>query len=310
MKIAIVGSRGFIGQHLTRHLLTQTSHSLVLVSRKSSPSPAGDERAVTRVGSLLEPISLATALADAEVVVNLASPVDAAPTVWARNLVAALRNSPARRVVHCSTAVVVGRTPDVFIHEATPARPVTTYERKKLEAERELLTHLPPQVALVIARPTVVFGAGGQNLVSLATSLVRRQVVRDLLRRVLFGDRHMHLVPVGTVARALGFMVDRELRPGSVLQIAADEDPENRYRAVERRLRIGLGLSPAPEAGLVLPPAILHTALRLRGRSDTDPRRRYSSSALQTLGFSGGEPVGDAVETFARWLVSRAGAPS
>ena len=308
VKLAIIGSRGFIGQHLTQHLLGETSHSLILVSRRQA-SPAHAERAVTRVADLLDSRSVTDAVADADVVINLASPSDAPPAVWAGALAGALGATGARRLVHCSTAVLVGTTPDAFVDETTIPRPLTTYERAKLEAEKQLAVDLPAHVGLVVARPTVVFGAGGHNLVSLAAGLMRRDAFRDLLRRALFGDRPMHLVPVGTVARALAFMVDRDLPSRSVLQIAADDDRDNTYRAVECRLRTGLGLEPPPQRSVVLPSAVLHTALRLRGRSDFHPQRRYSSGALRALGFTGGESVGDAVEEFGKWFAEQGKRP-
>lgn len=305
MKVAIIGSRGFIGQHLTRHLLNETAHSLVLVNRTPAKVTGDHNRVVSRIADLTNSRSLTPTLEQADVVVNLAWPDDAAPSVWTAALAGALRSSGAKRLLHCSTAVVVGRSPDATIDETTVPRPVTAYERGKLEAETRLRDHLAGGTPLVIARPTVVFGAGGQNLVSLARALMRKQPVTDFARRALFGDRPMHLVPVGTVVRALVFLLDRDLPPHSVFQIAADDQPDNTYRGVERRLRIGLGLKEA-SSGIVLPPWILQTGLRLRGRSDTNPRRRYSAAALRACDFSGAEPVGAAIEDFGRWFARTA----
>lgn len=302
MRVAIVGSRGFIGQHLVAQLLADGAHTLVHVNRTLAAETDAGPRVTARTANVLDAASLLPALADAEVVINLAWPSNSSPESWTRNLAKAVQASGARQIIHCSTAVVAGRTTHARVNEHTPPLPTTGYERAKLQAEKQLSEQLAGHVPLIIARPTVVFGPGGQNLVSLAQALRRGSTSRDLVRRALFWDRPMHLIPVATVAGALAFLIGRQMHSPTVVQIAADDDPENTYLAVEKRLRAGLQLPSGAVPRLALPSALLRLALRLRGRSDADPRRRYAGDALTGLGFEGHEPVGPAVERFGRWM--------
>ena len=91
---------------------------------------------------------------------------------------------------------------------------------------------------------------------------------------------------------------------GDVYLIAADDDPDNRFPRVEAMLRESLGL-PGRRFPLVpLPQVILATLLRLRGRSETNLRRAYSSDRLQKTGFTSTESVASAVRSFGLSLAS------
>lgn len=302
MIVAVVGGTGFIGQHLVTHLLAE-SHEVVVVARRPAPTAtAGRPRLELRHADVADPLTLTAALAGADVVVNLTAP-DGDAAAWCEPLAAAVLAAGARPLVHCSTAVVVGRTDARVVVETTPAAPVTPYERRKLDAERRLTGLLAGRAPLTIARPTAVFGAGGENLVSLATSLRDGGRLSVTARRLLFGNRIMHVVPVGTVARALAFLAMRPSAAGvEVFQVSADDDREQGYRAIETRLAAGLGVALPPWPPITLPAAALSGMLALRGRSDTNPHRRYSGAALAAAGFTADEPVGPAVEAFGRWF--------
>ncbi len=301
MTYAVIGASGFIGQHLVSHLVETTSAEVIAVSRRASGT-GSHPRVTWRAADLADAASLTAALADADVVINLAWP--AGPPSWSEDLARAVLAGKGRCLVHCSTAVVVGAAAEPTITERTVPLPRTPYEHVKLGVEERLANALKGRASLTIARPAVVFGRGGQNLVSLAHSLRSGGVAAITARRMLFGRRPMHLVPVETVARAMAFLAARRPAPdaAAIYQIAADADPENHYRAVEARLARGMGLDLPSWPPVTLPSAALTLALRLRGRSDTSSRRRYSSEALEAAGFTGGIPVGDAVEAFGRSL--------
>lgn len=307
MTIAIIGAAGFIGKHLVTHLLASGVTQLVLVSRRHPDGRSADDpRLAYRRADLADVTSLTAALTEADVVVNLAWPGGSTvPTIWCEALARAVLARDARHLVHCSTAVVVGRTPARVVTEGTAPRPVMAYERQKWQAEQLLTSHLRGRAPLTVARPTAVFGPGGYNLVALADALRRGGAVRGALRRMLFGDRAMHLVPVGTVVRALRFLASRTpTADGALFHVAADEDPENTYRCVEGRLTTGLGIPQAAWPPLTLPATVLSMALRARGRSDTSADRCYSGVALRAAGFVDACPVGTAVEDFGRWYAA------
>jgi nucleoside-diphosphate-sugar epimerase len=308
MTIAIIGAQGFIGRHVVSHLLAHGVGRLVLLSRHppSTTAAAGVPGTVWRRADLTDEIALTDALVDADVIVNLAWPGEAAdPEVWCGALAGAVLAREGRHLVHCSTAVVAGRTRARVVVESTPPHPVTPYERQKLRAEEVLTTRLGGRAPLTVARPTAVFGPGGRNLLALADALRRDDVARATVRRMLFGDRAMHLVPVETVAEALHMLATHAPPTEPVtLHVAADDDPENTYRCVERRLAAGLGLAQTGWPPFTLPSAVLSLALRARRRSDTSAHRHYSGEALRAAGFVTTCAVGPAVERYGQWLAS------
>jgi nucleoside-diphosphate-sugar epimerase len=304
MKVAITGASGFVGTHLSAHLLAHTAHEVIGISRQVVSPRSHEPRIQWRQADLNDVAAMVAALADVDVVVNLAWPAGGVEQ-WPGNLAEATRLSGASRLVHTSTAVVAGRTADAVVTEATVPRPATAYEQAKLAVEQTLTRKLGSCTQVSIVRPTAIFGPHGRNLAALAASLLSNRPMTNACRRMLFGSRQMHLVPVTTVVRAYAFLIDREQPLPPVLHVSADEDAENTFATVERRLLKGLGHE-APLRLPSLPQPVLSAVLRMRGRSDSNPGRRYSGALLTGLGFRGGEAVGPAVEAFGRWYADGA----
>jgi nucleoside-diphosphate-sugar epimerase len=89
-------------------------------------------------GDLREPESLRGFLEQGCTVVNLVylRDVGEGENIAAiTNLLEACKSANMRRLVHCSTADVVGRVLDNLVTESTPCRPVTEYGITKLKME-------------------------------------------------------------------------------------------------------------------------------------------------------------------------------
>ena len=80
------------------------------------------------------------------------------------NLVHACRRKKVSRLVHCSTALVVGKNPSSIVSHDTNCLPVTTYEKTKYQMESLLLDAINDDFNIYIIRPTLVVGPSGQNL--------------------------------------------------------------------------------------------------------------------------------------------------
>ena len=192
----------------------------------------------------------------------------------------------AKRLLHCSTISVFGRSAGGVIDEKTACNPIDSYGRHKLAIERVLQDSVNDRFDFGILRPSAVFGTDGQALKSLCMSLSRHSNIRNYVRSSLFGHRKMHLVPVENVVAALNFLCDIDrLLQGDVFIVSADSDPENNFRSVERMLMEELEVSDYPLPPLPMPSLVLRTLLRLRGRSEIDPCCTYSSAKLLEWGF-------------------------
>jgi nucleoside-diphosphate-sugar epimerase len=210
-----------------------------------------------------------------------------------------------RRLIHISTAVVAGRCPEDEVNENTLCRPVTSYEKVKLEIERTLLERLAGHCGVTVLRPTEIFGAGGAGLVRLATQVCQAApIVR--LKCAMFGRRRLHVIFVDNVAAAIKFMVyaDKSV-DGECYLVSDDEADQNTYVGVVRLLAENFGTPNLPCNGLELPPAVLTGILRLTGRSDANPRRVYRCDKLLRTGFQKPIPFAEGIRRFADWFKSR-----
>ncbi|MBV6824258.1 NAD(P)-dependent oxidoreductase [Pseudomonas sp. PD9R] len=284
--ICLTGAFGFIGQHLLPMLIGQGVTVRILTRNVGRNAVEGVE---THVGDLFDPISLGAFLADARLLINLAHPSgqlsDERYSEGIGNLAKAAKQAGVHRVLHISTAMVVGVPPQRVVSESTTEHPVTDYERQKLNAEKIFHRELHGIADLGILRPTAVFGRGGQNLLKLAGTIAGNSFFSRRLFRFIHGQRHMHLVSVNEVVAAIVFLAFGK-RPleGNVFLISADDEPTNHYQAVDSILGAVLG-KPMPDSGLCLPATVLKTLLKLVGRSQADPRLIYDAGKLYSWGF-------------------------
>lgn len=204
------------------------------------------------------------------------------------------------RLVHVSTAVVVGLTTEKWVTETTPCRPANEYQWTKLEIEAQLASLTEGRVPLVVLRPTAIFGWGGANLRKLIHDLQGGSTVRNYLRSSVYGRRAMNLVPVETVAAAIEFALRSPTVQEGLYLVAEDEAPENSFRELERLLRAELGI---PDYR-VLPPSLplwcLEALLKITGRLVLRPTTRFSSSRLRAAGFVPPLSLTEALERYAR----------
>lgn len=300
--IAVTGATGFIGSHLLNSLL-QHSHNRVRALARHIPGSAPQtEQLQWIIGGLDDRAALETLLVPGCVLVHLAYPVqwnDQAHLDATRQLAETSARRGVSRVVHCSTATVVGRVADTRVSERTRANPYTRYEINKLAIENLWLDYAKG-FDLVIARPTAVFGPGGKNLLKLANALLygNRQV--NYLRSCLYADRQMNLVAVENVVTALELMIGREMPfGGKTFNISDDDDPLNRFCDVELLLMRALGLRYYDMPPVKMPRFILKGLLRAVGVSSLNPDRRYDSSELHNIGWSRACGLEEGVARFA-----------
>jgi nucleoside-diphosphate-sugar epimerase len=258
-------------------------------------------------GELDDPACLQQLIAPGGCVVHLAFPAGWAPErhlAAAEALASAAVGVGTTRVVHCSTAVVVGGSPPTRIDEHTPCRPVAEYERLKLDIERVLCrVLLSGAVPLVILRPTAVIGPGGWNLRKLARELTAGSRMMSYVRACLQGRRKMNLVCVDNVVEALLFLLNRQhASPCDIFLVSDDDDPMNNYYDVRIALMGHLGVRTSVVPVVPLPPFVASALLRLHGRSCANPMRVFDASKLVEAGYHRTSTLADEVDRFARWF--------
>ena len=160
------------------------------------------------------------------------------------NIVEACVYSKISRLIHCSTASVVGDNDARYINEATKCRPKTNYEKVKMEIEKIVTNTLSKGIDIAILRPTAIVGYGGKNLKKLANSLICGNKLINYLRRCFYGKMPLHLVPVNNVVSVLlNLSTQKNYLNGRIFIVSLDEDINNNFCDVEKILLNELGMT-------------------------------------------------------------------
>ena len=311
--IAIIGASGYIGRHLVARLrcLSEVQVRAFCRSRQQGLDifRSGDNNLEIIEGSLDCPESLRNLLEPDCTVINLAYLWDAGENeniAATSNLLKACRAANVRRLIHCSTADVAGRTRDNPITEDSACQPVSKYSIVKYEVESAILNAAHDDFDIAILRPTAVFGPGGRNLKRLAANLVAGNRLLNYLKSCLFGSRRMNLVHVANVVAAILFLIDRqEDIDGEVFIVSDDYAIANNFAEVERTLMHLLDCSDYALPRIPLPQWILSLLLRLLGRNNINPSCNYAQNKLQNLGFKRPVIFEDGLMEYANWYRSR-----
>jgi nucleoside-diphosphate-sugar epimerase len=256
-------------------------------------------------GDLLKPDTLGDFLIHGSTVINLAylnrPPIrDNLDAV--ENLIEKCLEARIQRLVHCSTAVVVGGVRNDVITEETLCEPVSEYETTKLQIEELLKAKVRDHFELAILRPTAVFGPGGKNLLKLAGDLTAGRGLLNYWKSCLYGSRRMNLVYVDNVVSALLFLAFKAQKMnGDTFIISDDEHAMNNYRDIETYLIKEFGRRDYPLPRILLPRFLLPCILRLAGRSNSNPHRIYRSEKIQSLGFQKKTSFETGLSSFAGW---------
>ncbi len=193
MKAAVTGASGFIGRHLVRRLVAEGWDVRLLVHRRSWAWP---ESCRIAEGDITDPASLRGVLSGADTVFHLAAALGASTlgrkgferinVLGTVNLLQEARSAGVRRVVHFSSAGVLGRVqPGEVADENTPCRPQDVYDRTKLEGERRALEEAAAGRDVVVVRPGWVYGPEDRRTLKLIRPIARRRFLLVTRGRVL-----------------------------------------------------------------------------------------------------------------------------
>lgn len=259
-------------------------------------------------GDLSEPESLHGFLECDCTVINLAYLWGASEAVNLEamaNLLDACKAAGIRRLIHCSTAAVVGRATDDLITEDTPCHPVTEYGVTKLRVEQAIMAAARGYFDVAILRPTSVFGPGGSPLKKLAGDLVSGSRLGNYLKSCLFDKRRMNLVSVANVVGAIIFIMCRdEDFCGEIFIVSDDDSPANNFSDVEKFLMSELRTNTYAIPRIPLPLWLLGFLLGAMGRNNINPYCNYNSEKLLSLGFKRVVTFEAALAEYAAWYRS------
>ncbi len=190
MRLLFTGATGFLGR-ATLPALAAAGHEVVVLSR----APRQDLDAEVVVGDVLDPATLAPALAGCEAVIHAAGKVSHAPAdaamLWrlhvqgTDNVLDAAKAAGVRRVVYISTSGTIAVSDDgKHARDESAPSPLPLigawpYYRSKLLAEQAALSRSCDDFAVVSLNPSLLLGPG-DTLDGQSTAPVRRFLDGDV----------------------------------------------------------------------------------------------------------------------------------
>jgi nucleoside-diphosphate-sugar epimerase len=286
--LAITGATGFLGRHLVSECILQDRFKLRLLTRH--PYEIGhlsSNKVAICEGDLLKPESFRDFLQPDSTLMHLAFKGNAwnANIEAIYNLIKAVKQSGVKRVVHCSTALVIGFRANGVVTEETRPAPKGEYQETKYQIENILLAELPPSVELAILRPTEIIGPGGQGLQSLVKRLQNGGSYKTLFYHFILKSRLLNYVSVYNVVAALILLATSPIKQMSeIYNISDDDDADNNYAAVERIINSSLDQKHANSFDIGLPRSFLSLLFKLLP-SLSPPNRVYSHSKIASMGY-------------------------
>jgi len=286
--LAITGSSGFLGRHLISRCLAQGGFKLKLLLRdRNKYNSLLSENVAISEGDLLTPGNLGGFLEANSILIHLAYIHNdpAANIKAALNLAAAAKQAGVKRVVHCSSAVVVGFKTKGVVTEDTLPLPEGKYQETKYRIEEILRNGLALDVELAILRPTEIIGPGGQGMQRMIRRLRCGKSFKNFVYHSILKYRRCNYVSVYNVIAALLLLASTPVKQtGQIYNISDDNDPDNNYAAVERIINLSFKHEVKYALDFGLPRPLLASLFRLLW-SHSPADRIYAHDKISALGY-------------------------
>lgn len=302
--LVILGAAGFLGKTIIKCASNERLPIKAIVRKKTTETAINNEGVSWHELDLLTPGTLDKVIEMGDIVINTVYiPTDNKKDnlLLIDNVLTSCIKKKAKRIIHCSTADVVGTVKDINIDESTICNPLTPYEQVKFDIEQHITNSPLENIETIIVRPSAIVGAGGKNLAKLAGSLMHGNKLVNYLRASVFRKRKMHLVSAHNVAAAILHLSSlQNVLSGSTYFISSDDDPDNNFLSIEKILLQALGLKNRKIPLLPIPSFFLSTLLVLKKRSGVNLARTYKSKKLLNTNFTPIDSLHNAVSQFAK----------
>lgn len=204
-KILVTGGTGFIGGHLVKRL-SKEGYQVKILSRQGSPDIfVSNSNVSVEIGDVTDQASVDNAVKGVDVVFHLAAALNSHGVTkeqmgninidGAKNVLESCRKNGVQRVVHVSSVGVIGSTSPEGEDESAPTRPVSDYEKSKLEGEKLALNYYREHdLPVVVVRPSLVYGPGDvrSGIFNLFMAISKRRFLtignKDIMFHTLFID--------------------------------------------------------------------------------------------------------------------------
>lgn len=219
MRILLTGATGFIGKHILDSLYKE--HEMTVIIRDIKNKFFYDEKGIRVVlGDLTDPEIYKKVPADIDLICHAAGILgkwEINPGIYYEvnvkgtdNLLNACLNRKIKRIIHISSAGVLGSSDRAMLNEQSVYNPKSIYEATKAEAEKHVLKFSQDNnIYLAILRPEFVYGEGNFHILGLFKAIKEQKFF-------LIGDGNALLHPtyIGDLAQALNLIINSEKSSG------------------------------------------------------------------------------------------------
>ncbi|TAN45273.1 MAG: NAD-dependent epimerase/dehydratase family protein [Nitrospirae bacterium] len=206
----VTGASGFIGRYLVQGLLADGMKVYALTRSVSKSETLKGTTIVT--GDITEgvaiPEDVSTVYHCAGVIYNEGL-MERVNVIGTEKVATAAQNKGCR-LIHLSSAGVVGNSGDANIDEQSPCSPQNRYERTKHEAENILNRAAGSGLRVQMLRPTIVFGMGRAPEKDSFLQLIRA-IKSGRYRHIGKGQGIYNIIHANEVARAMKALDDDNL---------------------------------------------------------------------------------------------------
>jgi nucleoside-diphosphate-sugar epimerase len=295
--LVILGAAGFLGGCIIEQ---EPSFAIKAVVRKKPTKAFNNSRSVTWFElDISIPNILDSVLEKDDIVINTTYITNddlSSNLILIKNIIDSCTKIGVSKLLHCSTADVVGNVKDNLINETIKCQPVTKYEKTKFAVEQALQSSVAQGLRVIIVRPTAIVGSDGKNLLKLINSLLTGSKIINYLRASLFKNRNMHLVSVTTVASAILHLLKLDILPDqNIYFISNDNDPSNNFISVETILKDALKIQKRRVPLIPIPLSFLTILLKIKGRSGYNVKRKFDSQKLIKTNFCQNETLSNTI---------------
>lgn len=232
--VFVTGATGFIGRHLIAYLLNENLSVYALTRRKDSDL---DRRVKIIASDITERFAIPYGITTIYHCAGVFSQKDQMENVNIRGTqnIVKIALEQNCRLIHLSSAGVVGKVKDNYIDENMSCNPQNLYEQTKLEAEKIVKKGIDKGLKSQILRPTIVFGVGrdpsNDSFLQLVASMKSGRF------RTIGDGGIYNIIHVNEVVRAMRSLDNDTVHNGGVYFINAPITFKEMYRIVQEETK-------------------------------------------------------------------------
>jgi len=234
--VFVTGASGFIGKYLIANLLNENI-TVYALTRRDKIDLASDGRIEIIEGDIAGKIDLPNGIKTiyhCAGVIYKKEDTDRVNIVGTKRMVEeALKRDC--RLIHLSSAGVVGKYKGNFIDEDLECQPQTLYELTKFEAERVVRNGINRGLKAQILRPTIVFGIGRDPVKDSFLQLLKF-MKSGLYKNIGDGSGIYNIIHANEVARAMRALDDDTIPNGGIYFINNPVTFRDMYKIVQAEM--------------------------------------------------------------------------